>query len=183
MLLFCAAAIGAGGAVGAVCGAFGGILLVAPSPVRIGVAVVLAIVALIYGLGEVFGMPLPVPQRSREIPARWAWYGQARFAVVFGAMLGAGFFTIIPFIGYHLLLTTCVLLADPVRGSALVGLFGATRTLPALVAPWEVRLRRRSCPSRPPVISPLWTSGMSDRLAPFRGLLLFSLVGTLLAMG
>lgn len=52
-----------------------------------------------------------------------------RFAVWFGAALGVGWLTIIPFIGFHLACIACVATGAPLLGAAVMAPFGAFRSL------------------------------------------------------
>jgi hypothetical protein len=62
-----------------------------------------------------------------------------------------GFMTIIPFIGYYILLVVCLLKANPLYGCLLMAIFGAARSFPVLLTPilwgdlgkrWEAQTAR-----------------------------------------
>jgi hypothetical protein len=63
------------------------------------------------------------------------------FAVAFGLILGVGFLTFVTFIGYYLLLTVCLIYADPLSGGLVMASYGAARSVPLLLAVllWRAR--------------------------------------------
>ncbi len=142
MISFVAAAIVSAGIVGILCGILGALLAGLAAPVLVIVAALIGIVAVVYGLGEVTRANLWVPQRHWLVPSQWSWYGSLRYAAAFGSILGAGFFTLIPFIGYHILLIVCVLVADPIRSGALMTFFAMARTLPVMAIPLVMWIRK-----------------------------------------
>lgn len=91
-------------------------------------------IAFVYGLAELLGVGLRVPSRHWLIPQRWAAYGSPRLEIIFGLILGTGFLTVVPFIGYYLLLASCVASSSLLLGSTLMVIFGVGRVTPVLLA-------------------------------------------------
>lgn len=87
------------------------------------------IVALVYAVGDLLHQPLPVPSGTWFVPRQWGALGDRVFAVTFGFVLGIGWLTMIPFIGFHLLLLQCGLNGDAIRGASLFAVFGLFRSL------------------------------------------------------
>lgn len=100
---------GAGEAVSAtIVGALVGVTGIALRELVPGYLVVLgslgAIVAAIYAFFAMRGKHLQVPTSRWVVPAAWSSSGKYRFAFLFGLALGTGFLTIVPYIGFYLLL-------------------------------------------------------------------------------
>lgn len=125
----------AGLAFGTVLG-FGGAFIVTRLPgmpitqTKIGLAV-------IFGLGELGLLPLPRPQRAKQVPSSWRWRWQPELALgLYGAMLGVGVLTRIPFTSLYALLCWVLLSGGPLPGAILMGAFAASRTVPSAVLAW-----------------------------------------------
>jgi hypothetical protein len=88
----------------------------------------------VYAFGEIVGKPIPVPSRHWLVPREWAGLGAKAFSLLFGAVLGAGFFTIVPFVGFYIVVVGCAVLLDPLQSAAVLGSFGAMRGLPVVLA-------------------------------------------------
>jgi len=100
---------------------------------KIGCSVAVAILSTIYGVRELVGKPLPVPTRHWMVPRHWGLMGDRWFAVTFGFLLGAGVFTIVPFIGFYTLILCVGLLHNIYEAMAILAAFGLTRGLPVLL--------------------------------------------------
>lgn len=111
---FTVGSITGAGVIGGLCGMIG-TWVVAGRPALVWpLSALLVAFAVAYGLGELFGSALPVPTSHWQVPRHWEAYGRPAFALAFGVLLGAGFITVVPFIGYYLLLGRCALAANPV---------------------------------------------------------------------
>jgi hypothetical protein len=97
-----------------------------------------------------------------------------------GMILGAGFLTVIPFIGYYLMLLSCIMIADPLHGSIVMGFFGAARAVPVILTPlfwWTFRY--------PPSLNMTaeanqWFTEVITRLGWLRVPVLFAVAGSAL---
>jgi hypothetical protein len=119
-------------AFGAVLGGIG--LLVRAPWGPVGRVVVIA-VALLYAARELFGMPVPVPDRHRQVPEWWrTFYSPPVAATLYGIGLGIGFFTFLTFGTFVAVSIGAFLTADPARGALIVGPFGLARGLSVILA-------------------------------------------------
>ena len=143
LLLFAVAAATSAAAVGGVCAFLGKLVLDTESSVSTALWLSVGCCAAAYGLAELSGARWWVPSREWLIPRRWGLRGSPAFDILFGVFLGAGFFTIIRFVGYHVLLVVCVLSRDPLKAAGLMATFGATRAIPILILPLAGFLRNR----------------------------------------
>lgn len=100
---------------------------------KIGCSVSVVILSTIYAVGELVAKPLPVPTRHWLVPRHWGTIGDKWFAVTFGFLLGAGVFTIVPFIGFYTLILCVGLLHNNYESAAILAAFGLTRGLPVLL--------------------------------------------------
>jgi hypothetical protein len=132
---FLVAALGAGALTGAALGSLGALLLAGIGPqARLAVLAAAAVIAL-----TLDALPLRVPGPRRQVDERWrtqfrgwVWGGG------YGAQLGVGVATVVQSAATYLALSAAVLAGGPVRGAAIVGLFGLARGLQPL-ATWRVR--------------------------------------------
>lgn len=108
-----------------------------------------AIVSGSYAIADLLGKPLPVPTRHWLVPRKWGRFGDKWFAGVFGLVLGTGFFTVMPFIGFYVLVLWCGLLNSPLESGAVAGVFGLTRGVPVLLTAIAVRPHVRFLPDMP----------------------------------
>lgn len=135
LLLFALAAALSAAVVGVACAFLGRLLSGIVSSLSIALWLSVGICAAAYGLAELCGARWWVPSREWLIPRRWGRWGSPVFDILFGLFLGAGFFTIVRFVGYYVLLVICVLSRDPVKAAVLMGTFGAMRAIPILALP------------------------------------------------
>lgn len=63
----------------------------------------IAFLAFAYGLHELALIRLPMPQAQWQVPAYWTRYGKATQAALYGAVLGAEVFTLIPYATFYIL--------------------------------------------------------------------------------
>jgi hypothetical protein len=130
-------AVASASAFGAILGATGSLL---GAPWGGGWALLLALVAVLYLVGEATVVPVPVPQLRRQVPQWWrTFFSVPVAAFLYGAGLGVGFLT---YLAHGTLVVVAVAAAasgQPLVGAALVAPFGLARGLSVLVA---VRARR-----------------------------------------
>ena len=109
------AALGAAGAVlGAPWGAAG--------------LVVLALVALLYAARELLGLPVPLPDRRRQVPDWWrTFFGPRVAAFLYGLGLGIGFLTFLSFGTFVAVAVAALASGDPLIGALLCAPFGVAR--------------------------------------------------------
>lgn len=125
------AATASAGAVGLVLGALGALL---GGPWTDAGPIVLAGVALVYAARELFGLPIPLPDRSAQVPAWWrSFYGPDVAAALYGIGLGPGFLTYLTFGTYAAVLVGAFVAADPLLGAAITAPFGFARGLSILI--------------------------------------------------
>lgn len=107
-----------------------GVFLEAPWG-RAGMAA-LAVVAVVYSLGELPSVTAAVPQLRRQVPDWWrSFFSWPIAATLYGAGLGIGFFT---FLSHGTLVVAsfaALASGDPLLGAVAVGAFGLTRGLSA----------------------------------------------------
>jgi hypothetical protein len=143
LLLFALAAALSAAVVGVACAYLGSLVSGIVSRLSTALWLSVGVCAAAYGLAELCGARWWVPSREWLIPRRWGRWGSPVFDILFGLFLGAGFFTINRFIGYHVLLLVCMLSRDPVKAAVLMGTFGATRAIPILALPLIGFLKHR----------------------------------------
>jgi hypothetical protein len=118
-------------AFGALLGGVGG-LLDAPWG-RAGVSAVLVVAAL-YFLREAFRLPLPVPDRHRQVPEWWrTFYSPPVASLLYGLGLGIGFLTFLTFGTYVAVTVGALVSGDFWRGILICAPFGLARGLSVLV--------------------------------------------------
>lgn len=126
-----AAATASAGAVGLVLGALGALL---GGPWTDAGPIVLAVVALVYAARELFRLPIPLPDRSAQVPAWWrSFYGPDVTAALYGIGLGPGILTYLTFGTYAAVLVSAFVAADPLLGAAITAPFGFARGLSILI--------------------------------------------------
>ena len=119
----------AGAGVGAACAAAGaGLLSLAPDA-QLPLAVALGAIALAYALRELGWLPLPVPGRNWQVPASWVRDGFYRSAAIFGATVGFGVFTRIPYASLPILLGWLFVSGSVPLGLATGAVYGVLRAL------------------------------------------------------
>ena len=111
--------------VGLVAGTIG---MVAGAPWGTAGLVVVASAALIYSLREVLGLPIPVPDRHRQVPLWWrSFYSPPVTAVLYGFGLGIGYLTYLSFGTYFVVTIAAFVSGNPLIGVALTAPFGLAR--------------------------------------------------------
>ncbi len=105
--------------------------------------VVVAVIAVAYGLREVNVLRLPVPEMAWQVPAIWIRYGRTAQAFLFGIALGVEFLTFMPYATFYVLLLFEATLG--VKGGVLLGgVYGVARLIPTVGGIVVSYCRRRS---------------------------------------
>jgi len=123
---------------------------------------VLASVALLYILREAFKIPVPVPDRHRQVPEWWrTFYSPPVAAALYGLGLGVGFLTFLSFGTYVAVAAAALLFGDPLLGALLCAPFGLARGLSVIL--WSlgtsssndavVRIEKLSVTSAPRLVN------------------------------
>jgi hypothetical protein len=119
-------------AVGAVAGTVG-LLLGGPWGTA-GLAVI-AVAAVIYSLREVTGIPIPVPDRHKQVPLWWrTFYSPQVAGILYGFGLGVGYLTYLSFGTYFVVTIAAGATGDPLLGAALTAPFGLARGVSVAIA-------------------------------------------------
>ncbi len=127
--------LGATGSAALVGAALGGIGALAGAPWGQAGLVVLAVVALIYAAREGLRLPIPLPDRHAQVPDWWrTFYSPGVAAFLYGAGLGAGFFTFLSFGTYVAVVAGAMASGSPLVGAALCIPFGVMRGLSVTVS-------------------------------------------------
>ncbi|HAF08680.1 MAG TPA: hypothetical protein DCK98_01165 [Chloroflexi bacterium] len=126
--------IGASTVAGAVFGGTIGLLGSAVVPGRLLVpSTVFGLAALACALVELHVVPVTPPFCARSVPQEW-WrrFRPTYAAIAYGAVLGIGVTTVIPFAAFYFVLFT-VVLAGPLGGALILAAYGFGRAVPVLV--------------------------------------------------
>ena len=130
--LFALGATFAAALVGLIAGALG---MLAQAPWGTTGWIVIAVAALIYALREFFELPIPVPDRHRQVPLWWrSFYSQRVTAVLYGFGLGIGYLTYLSFGTYFVVTIAAFVSGEPLVGAALSAPFGLGRALSVIAA-------------------------------------------------
>jgi sulfite exporter TauE/SafE len=103
----------------------------------------IGLLALAYALSDVGLLQLPRPTLRQAVPVTWwRWWRPYGAALAYGAALGIGVMTRIPFGAFYVLCTWCVLKGDATYGALLMGTYGAARALMIFPASWGLYCHR-----------------------------------------
>ena len=92
-------------------------------------------VAMLYAARELFGLPVPLFDRKKQVPDWWrTFYSPPVAAGLYGAGLGIGFLTFLRYGTYVVVCIVTVVSGDVLVGAALGATFGIARGLTALAA-------------------------------------------------
>jgi hypothetical protein len=144
--LFAAAAIVGSSSVGIAVALLGSVI--AHAKIRGPLTGATWIIALVYAVGELVKKPLPVPTFRWQVPRRWSLYGDGAFSAIFGLCLGAGFLTVVPFVGYYLLISWCFLSQSAVQAGVVMAIFGVMRGAPLMLVAEGTAIACRPASSR-----------------------------------
>jgi hypothetical protein len=90
----------------------------------------IGLLALAYAVSDVGLLWLPRPTLRQAVPITWwRWWRPYGAALAYGAALGIGVMTRIPFGAFYVLCAWCVLKGDATYGTLLMGTYGAVRAL------------------------------------------------------
>ena len=106
----------------------------------------LAVVAAVFSVRELFGVPIPLPNLHRQVPEWWrTFFSPPVASLLYGLGLGVGFLTYISFGTLVAVSAAAVVSGSVAAGALLVAAFGLARGVSVLVA-WpgtsEERLAR-----------------------------------------
>lgn len=121
----------AAAAFGAALGAVGGLLGAPWGPAGV---VAAAGIAGLYAVRELLGVPVPLPDRHRQVPEWWRAFFPPRVAAfLYGAALGVGFLTFLRHGTLVAVAAVAVASGDPALGALVVAPFGIARGLSVAV--------------------------------------------------
>ncbi|HEX2295495.1 MAG TPA: hypothetical protein VHN37_09320 [Actinomycetota bacterium] len=96
------------------------------------------VVAAVYFGREAFSLPVPLPDRKRQVPEWWrTFYSPAVAALLYGAGLGVGFLTYLSFGTFAVVMAGAVASGDPLAGALLCIPFGLGRGLAVVAVTWR----------------------------------------------
>jgi cytochrome c biogenesis protein CcdA len=102
--------------------------------------VVVALVGAVYLAREALALPIPLPDRKRQVPEWWrTFYSPGVAAFLYGAGLGVGFLTYLSFGTFAAVMAGAIASGDPLLGALLCLPFGLGRGLAVVVATWRGR--------------------------------------------
>src|SRR3712207_5968206 len=83
-----------------------------------------------YFLREAVALPIPLPDRKRQVPEWWrTFYSPAVAAFLYGAGLGVGFLTYLSYGTFAVVMAGAVASGDPAAGAFVCAAFGLARGL------------------------------------------------------
>jgi hypothetical protein len=101
-----------------------------------GTVVVIALAAL-YAFREVSGVPIPVPDRHKQVPLWWrTFYSPPIAGMLYGLGIGVGYLTYLSFGTYFVVTVAAATTGDVLVAAALTAPFGFGRGLSVLLANW-----------------------------------------------
>jgi hypothetical protein len=119
-------------AFGAALGAAGAVLGAPWGPAGL---VAVAAVAAVYAAREVFGLPVPIPERRRQVPEWWrTFFPWPVSSLLYGAGLGIGFLTFLRHGTLVALAVAAVASGHPLTGALILLPFGIARALTVALA-------------------------------------------------
>jgi hypothetical protein len=97
-------------------------------------AAALALTAALYALREAVGLPVPIPDRRRQVPDWWrTFFSPPTAAILYGLGLGVGFLTFLTYGTFVAVAAAALVSGDPLLGIALCAPFGLARGLSVTV--------------------------------------------------
>jgi hypothetical protein len=147
--LYTVACLGTAMLLGAILGALGQLIrgwvdgLAISGSLPVVGAWLIGLLALAYALSDVGLLRLPRPTLRQAVPITWwRWWRPYGAALAYGAALGLGVMTRIPFGAFYILCTWCVLKGDATYGALLMGTYAAARALVIFPASWGLYCHR-----------------------------------------
>jgi hypothetical protein len=135
VMLHLAGATTSAAALGTVLGSIG-LLLRAPWDVT--TPALVAAAAALYLVREAFDLPIPLPDRKRQVPEWWrTFFSPAVAAFLYGAGLGVGFLTYLSFGTFAAVMAGAVVSGHPLVGLLVCAPFGLGRALAVLAVTWS----------------------------------------------
>ena len=132
LLLHIVAATIAAALVGALAGGLG---LVLGAPWGTAGLIAIAAVAALYSFREVSGVPIPVPDRHKQVPLWWrTFYSPEVSGMLYGFGIGIGYLTYLSFGTYFAVTVAAVATGNVLLGAALTAPFGFGRGLSVALA-------------------------------------------------
>lgn len=123
----------------------------------------IGLLSLAYAVSDVGLLRMPRPTLAQAVPItwwrRWKPYGAA---LAYGAALGLGITTWIPFGAFYVLCIWCVLKGDAAYGALLMGTYGAVRALVLFPVSW--RLNSQHTPITEWCASPLFNQWRAQQI-------------------
>lgn len=102
----------------------------------------IGLLSLAYAVSDVGLLRLPRPTLTKAVPITWwRWWRPYGAALAYGAALGLGIMTRIPFGAFYVLCTWCVLKGDATYGALLMGTYGAVRALVLFPVSWGLNCK------------------------------------------
>jgi len=103
----------------------------------------IGLLAVAYAVSDIGLLRLPRPTLRQAVPITWwRWWKPYGAALVYGAALGIGVMTRIPFGAFYVLCAWCVVKGDAAYGAVLMGTYGAARALMIFPASWGLYCHR-----------------------------------------
>jgi hypothetical protein len=97
--------------------------------------VAVAVAAALYAARAAVGLPVPIPDRHRQVPDWWrSFFSAPTAAVLYGLGLGVGFLTFLTFGTFVAVAVAALATGDPLLGAVLCAPFGLARGLTVLVS-------------------------------------------------
>jgi cytochrome c biogenesis protein CcdA len=141
LFLHVIAATLAAGVVGAVAGTIG---LVLGAPWGTAGLIAVGAVAALYAFREVSGVPIPVPDRHKQVPLWWrTFYSPPVAGMLYGLGIGVGYLTFLSFGTYVAVTVAAAATGNVLLGAALTAPFGFGRGLSVAIANWRAGTEER----------------------------------------
>ncbi|MGH2594556.1 MAG: MauE/DoxX family redox-associated membrane protein [Actinomycetota bacterium] len=141
---------------------------------RSGLLVVVA-VAVLYALGELTPLHVPVPQLRRQVPDWWrTFFGRHVASSLYGAGLGVGFLTYLAHGTFVVVALVAIASGRPAMGALVVAPFGLVRGLSPIVG------RRSVTPEQRRTLVDRLATSPGSRRRIVNGVALFVVAGTAL---
>jgi hypothetical protein len=94
----------------------------------------LGVVGAVYAARDLLGLPVPIPERRRQVPEHWRWrYGTQVASFLYGLGLGIGFLTHVRHGTLVAVSVAAAVTGDPLLGALVMAPFGLARGISLLV--------------------------------------------------